>query len=530
MAICSCERPLKSVASLKVEPLSPDITVEFASQAKVTDGKIEFQLMFKNIGSDMDSEVTMFSKPFLVPLGNIARNLVGQGLVLAPIASQINLRKHESKTITVTSELPSMSTGEYFLGVTINSRAALLKEGEYVTETTDAQLNNVTEQLLNLGALPAYAAPPLSGKYDLYHEVLNATIQLNGKTASHGSRNILRVMEGADEIPDPEFWDQDISARFLFFRPADGKAFIGQYTYQEVDKIWGAISWQDEFDPTGRNIHVDYYSNAPEVDHLPPGSYVLGVLMNVTDGFTLDSYPQNNLDLTAFNLSESRILGLPEEIIIDFSLTTSHRIDASVLGGEEGYVWTYEIPNRPDWLTVKDSTNDDGLQVYLTADQRLPAGIYQVPVTIQATKGDRVIREKTTLVITKNDGPSLDCSSNMSLIHPSDPNVFLADRDGIRWMTVEMALQNVGNRDLFYSVQDNGVTVETPGNRVILPGQEHLIRVTLPLVGVPLPASGINFLWVELTTNHGYRACGRSYDPKEMLQYPIQGVQPFVRL
>jgi hypothetical protein len=118
----------------------------------------------------------------------------------------------------------------------------------------------------------------------------------------------------------------------------------------------------------------------------------------------------------------------------------------------------------------------------------------------------------------------------MSLIHPSDPNVFLADRDGIRWMTVEMALQNVGNRDLFYSVQDNGVTVETPGNRVILPGQEHLIRVTLPLVGVPLPASGINFLWVELTTNHGYRACGRSYDPKEMLQYPIQGVQPFVRL
>jgi hypothetical protein len=534
VAISSCERPAKSTANLKQEPLSPDITVEFASEAVVRDGEIEFQVTFKNIGSDMDTEVTMFSKAFLVPLRKLDRDIVGQGLVLAPIETKINLKNQESKTVTVVRDLPSMSANEYFLGVTVNSRAAVMKEGEYVTETTEAQLNNVTEQMLNLGALPARSAAVLSGKYDLYHEVLNATIQLSGNTAMHRSRNILRVMEGADEIPSTDLWDNDISARFLYFRPADGKAFIGQYASQVVDKIWGAISWQQEFDTSGRNIHVDYYSNAPKIDQLAPGNYVLGVLMNVTDGFTLDSYPQNNLDLTAFDLSGRRVLGVSEEVMFDISLSYSHALTADVLGGEEGYSWTYEIENKPEWLAVTNSVGDNGFQLSFTIDAQVPPGIYRVPLTIQASKGERVIREETTLVFTKNDGPLGRCLNSGDVLRPTDSNVTLLDRDGIRWMTVEMLIENIGSRDLYYSVYQTIAKVETPSVRLIHPGAQHSLRVSVPLVGVPLPASGLTDFTVQFYSNgtysNGYFNCSNTYDPKEMLQHQTPWRHPFVGL
>src|SRR5690606_35629054 len=82
----------------------------------------QFQLKFSNTGASMDKAIDVSSKALLVPRGDYARKLVGQGIVLDTIVSPLHLATGEETIVDVTATLPNVPEGEYYLGATTNTR------------------------------------------------------------------------------------------------------------------------------------------------------------------------------------------------------------------------------------------------------------------------------------------------------------------------------------------------------------------------------------------------------------------------
>jgi hypothetical protein len=533
LAMFSCSDTHRSSALLKdEEPLSPDIIGAFDGPVKIEDGVISFSMQFTNIGADMDEETPMFAKGFFVPKVAYENILAGQGMVPDTFSTSLNLRSGASTSAKFSVPMPSIPAGDYFFGVTFNTRAAPRPESEglsleAIPETAAAQLNNVTPSLADLGRLDGVMAAPRTGKYDLYHEVLTASIAINGSTANHRSRNILRVMEGDNQIPAKELWDNEISARFLFFDLAKGTASLGSYTANELDKVWTAISWQAEQDRAARAIHVDYYTNAPIVSHLPMGKYVLGVLMNITDRFTLDSYPENNLDLTFLNLSERRVLNLPKNVWLNYYSSSSATMAASVYDQSRSFDWSYTIDSAPEWLNITEAKSNYNYNLNFQVRPSAPTGIYEFAVTITAMNGQERYTEKSNLVVVKPDGPNLTCKNTGSekALTPEDSNVTLYDINGVRYLSIEFEIENAGNQDLIYDVAEiSGMQLELPSSRSVAPGSSHKIKSIMPLVGVSIPqddAAATANNYVTFNSNIGYRYCELKYKTKAMLDHKL---------
>lgn len=529
-------RLLASCPELTEEPLSPDVVAAFDSKAIIDKGMVQFKLKVTNCGADMDEPYTMHSKAFLVPNLDYSRRLAGQGLVLDSFASVLHLRRNQSTVLDVKRPLPTITAGKYFLAATINTRAAPIPRpergkkrpivaDEFVPETSSAQLNNITHQMLDIGMLAAHEGARRSGKYDLYHEVTNASFNFGANTAMHGSRNILRIMEGDDQIPPRETWENTISARFIFMNMEKGTAYLGAYTNQEIDKVWTSISWRPELDAKGRNIQVDYYHNAPRIDHLEAGDYLLGVLLNVTDRFTLDSYPENNLDLTYIKVPPTGKLSMDQEVWLDLGHELTAAAAVSVLTPVKPETWKYEIEGQPDWLKTKPQPSDYGLNIELSAKDDAPLGIYKFKLKVSVPIAGKEQTISSTLVVIKPDGPILKWIGvgDDIILTPQSPNVRLEDRDGIRYLTINFALANTGSKSLLYRFSSpNGFTFETPENRVVAAGTQHPVRVTVPLVGLALPrASGDQFstLFSVVTTNVGARTLTIKFNAKAMVEH-----------
>ncbi len=551
------------------DPLTPDIVAEFEALPQGTpaieQGVVRYRLKLTNCGADMDEARTMYAKAFLVPKRDYAKSLVGQGVVLETFATSLSLRREQVSFVDLAQELPALAGGDYFLGVTINTRAAPIPaEGpdpmptpgptpipgpgpgpapaplaprparapghhliadEFVAETIAAQLNNVTPQLFDLGRVDAVVRSPRGGKYDLYHEVANASFNFSSNTAMHRSRNILRIMEGADAIPDHEHWNDDVSARFLFLDLAQGKARVGAYTSQEIDKVWTAIGWRGELDPQGRNIHVDYYSNAPIVSDMEPGKYVLGVIMNVTDRFALDAFPENNLDLTYLQIPRVGNLSLAPEVWFNTTVQRVGAFSASVLKPVDPTSWSVSVENRPEWLELTQSVSEYGLEVYVMVRDDAPFGIHRFNAEVKVTVDGVEQTANTVLQVIHPEGPSLrwrGIGENV-ILGPTSPGVRLEDRDGVRYMSVTFGMANVGTKPLLYRFQgSDGVVFTTPAERSIAPQAQHDISFTMPLVGVALSRTGsesVTSLYAYVETNVGSHYTNIAYDAKAMLEH-----------
>ncbi len=521
----------------------------------------------------MDEVYTMYSKPVLVPKQNFASQLVGQGIVLQTFPMDLNLAHGQSVDVSVQVDMPNIAAGAYFLAVTINTKAAPIPvvdnggenfthlfpkvhlantmhpsldstfqiykrpvaytqkftykyaSNEFVPETISAQTNNVTERMMDLGFLNASSNRQWSGKYDLYHEVVNARFNFGSNVAMHGSRNILRIMEGDDEIPDPSTWETTISARFLFFSLEHGTAHLGPYTAQSIDKVWTAISWSPEVDRSSRNIHVDYYSNAPFFNHLTPGRYVLGVLMNVTDRFTLDSYPENNLDLTHIDIPAAGAISATKDVWLNLGQETSTTLWASVNKPMDMNTWELEVLNKPEWLTVSEAKYDYGFVGTFTVADTAPHGIFDFDVIVSATVEGVRHTTQSKLKVLKPSGSIARFYGigNDQILTPSSPGVRLEDINGVRYVHITFELGNVGNLPLVYNIQSYGGAVfNTPEVTVINPGDRHSITTSLPLVGISLPrpqntrAFG---LAANLMTNTGSQYFFVNLDAKAMIEH-----------
>ena len=560
---------------LNPEPdaLTPDVVAEFVNSARIENGVVNFAIKLTNCGASMDEVYTMFSKPVLVPKKNYAAQLVGQGLVLETFPVDLNLAHGQSVNVVVDANMPNIPAGDYFLAVTINTKAAPIPtvgEGEgfafnlnpmlmqkkldqfsltsalqaykrpvirsqkvtlkyanneFVPETIAAQINNVTERMLDLGSLESYVGRQWTGKYDLYHEVVNAKFNFGTNTAMHGSRNILRIMEGQDQIPDPATWETTVSARFLFFSLEQGTAHLGPYTSQSIDKVWTAISWSPEVDRAGRNIHVDYYSNAPYVNHLTPGRYVLGVLMNVTDRFTLDSFPENNLDLTYVEVPQVGNLNVSKEVWLNLGSETSTSLWASVNKPIDNQSWSIEVANKPEWLNITESKYDYGYVVEFSVADTSPHGVFDFNVTVSAVVDGVRQSVPSKLKIIKPSGPIVRWygTGNDSILKPDSPGVRLEDRDGVRYLHIKFELANVGNLPMIYQFEPHtGVVFNTPAVRVVNPGDRHEITTTVPLVGISLPREGNPRslgLSASVLTNSGRQYLSVNFDAKAMIEH-----------
>ena len=561
------------------DALSPDVVSEFSSAAHITAGTMSFNMKLTNCGASMDEVYTMYSKPVLVPKKNFATQLVGQGIVLEAFPVDLNLAHGQSVDVAVEVNMPNVAAGSYFLAVTINTKAAPIPtvddgnvvgeevslalhpmilqsrmnqligtspfqvykrpiirsqkvtlkfaDNEFVPETIPAQINNVTERMLDLGELADYTGRQWTGKYDLYHEVVNASFNFGSNTALHGSRNILRIMEGNDEIPDGSTWETTISARFLFFSLEHGTAHLGPYTSQSIDKVWTAISWSAESDRANRNIHVDYYSNAPYVNHLRPGRYVLGVLMNVTDRFTLDSYPENNLDLTYVNVPAVGNLNVNKEVWFNLGQETSTSLWAGVNKPIDPQTWTIEILNKPEWLTAVETRYDYGFVATFTVADTSPHGVFDFDMVVSAVVDGVRHSLPSKLKVIKPSGPIARWHGigADSILTPTSPGVRLEDLNGVRYIHITFELSNVGNLPLIYKFEPNGTsgaTFRTPAITVINPGERHEISTTLPLVGISLPREGNGRSFgtsSSVLTNIGRQYLSINFDAKAMIEH-----------
>ncbi len=520
-------------------PAKPDLTVSFVDAATVADGKIAFTLEFKNNGAAFPAEYAVKSKALLFPKADYAKRLVGTGIVLETIETTLNLGAGESKTVVVEKALPNTPKSGYFLGVTTNTDSSAFPSEEdgsngdddddddvlpvppdapavaaHLVESYEGQLNNVTAKLLDLGEIELLIPETgVRGKYDLYHEVQNAAISMDSGTASHSSRNILRVMEGEDAVPPKADWDETISARFLFADLDAGTLSMGAYTRSEVDKVWTAISWNKEGDAAGHNIHVDYYSNSPGIAHLDTGKYVLGVLMNANDRFKIDAYPENNLDLTFMDLQEQKVIRMEDEVWMSINDGEQQSVSGSINGRGDMHDWSYSIENAPAWLkiTAKATKWSYNLTIKASASD-VTIGMHEIPVKVLATKDGKTFESITNLMIYKNGGPVLEVIGlpENEKIRLDSPGVTVADEDGVKTLYYDFQVKNAGNEDLFYSTKNESAALKliTTGSKKLAPGEGQSIRIKMTLVGTPIPrADGTTrtYFGFQMNSNGGVR-------------------------
>lgn len=504
-----------------------DLLVSFSGPATVSAGKISFSLTLKNAGAAMTGEAPVKTKAMLFPKADYATKIVGKGLVLETIDTTLNLASGQETTVTVERLLPNIPKGSYFLGATTNTSASAFTDPDeddvntqpanaapHLVELYDAQLNNVTVHMLDLGELEVLVpdAGP-KGKYDICHEVQNGAIRFDAGTASHSSRNILRVLDGEDKLPPKADWRKSISARFLFADVEAGTLTMGAYTKGSIDKVWTGISWQSEKDAEGHDIYVDYYDNAPSIAHLLPGKYVLGVLSNVNDEFKLDAMPENNLDLTFMNLDKQHIIKMVDEVWVSVNDGDDISASASINGRGDLHAWSYKAANLPAWLKLEAKGGKYSYAVNGTLEAgAVPVGMTEVPVTVTATKDGKTFDKATVFKIFKNGGPVpfIPNLPKNGRVRAESEGVKLAEVNGVKTLSYEVTIQNAGSETLHYSLAKGSAALKAngPEKREIAPGQSHKIALTLVLVGIAIPrddGTTRTYFGFELKTNGGSR-------------------------
>jgi hypothetical protein len=532
LSACQLGKPTSGLLDDTPAPSTPDLTVTLGSAATVANGKVKASLTFKNLGLAMPGEVPVRTKLVLFPKADYAQRLVGTGLVLETVVTPLNLGAGQSVTVEVEKDLPNMPSNTYFLGATTNTDATTVPQDTEdddgnpipadttgrLVESYAAQMNNAAPDLVDLGVVEniVQEEPGSRGKYDLAHEVGGGTISFDGGTASHSSRNILRVMDGGEAVLPPRAqWAKTVSARFLFADLEHGKLSMGGYTSYSIDKVWTGIAWQPEADAAGHPIYVDYYGNAPTITHLAPGSYVMGVLMNVNDQFEIDSYPENNLDLTYMNLTAPVVIGMQDEVWISANENGQGQLRANINDATQGATWSYEVTTPPAWLQISEKLTDWYYAVKFKADAaEVPLGMTELAVTVKATRDGQVYTRTGSVKIFKNGGPVLQIlgydDTEGQVIRLDSEGVTVTEDAGVKTLHYDVKIKNAGTETLYYSVSEasTGMRVAVPESRVLQPGQAATLAVSFVMVGIAIPREGESsntYMSFSLMSNGGQR-------------------------
>jgi hypothetical protein len=355
---------------------APDLVGRIGSDVEIlSEGKIRFTVTVENIG---DAPITGVNriKSFLIPVADLNSEPTLNGVVLPNSDQDISLAAGQSIVQVVEVDLPRVPMGEWLVGAVVNSNSAIVES---------SIANNHTPDLVAAGSIVNDIPVPAVGGTDFYQEIDGGIQFWGGSSISHLSRTILRGEQNG--VTPEQVW-----ARFMIADVANRKLWTTPYG-SEVEKQWGSLAWQNEFDVNANPIVIDYYGNSNDITGIPPGEYQFLTLLNSRDLFEeIDT--SNNLDLAP--------LSLPTLRIIDSVQAPVEAVFVSMEQGQAVLTWSATLsrpwsetasvfassPADAPWLSVVNSNitvNESGQMILSFDASGLQPGSYQTTMTLLVT-------------------------------------------------------------------------------------------------------------------------------------------------
>jgi hypothetical protein len=298
-----------------------DLTGEFVGPVQVVETtagqpkKLSFQFKVKNLGASDVAAQDLRLKPFVLPNINRAySDDSADGLVLkVQDVVGFTVPAGGEAVVQYEQELPLMPLNNYLLAVIVNSNR---KIEEMLPPLNFPAIKNNVVGLVDIGSVENGISPVLSGDFDFYSEMSGPFRVMNGGV-SHSLRTIVRGP--TEQYPRYEIEgrrDEDLWASFMLADIANKTVAVLPYRSEDSDwdKAWYAIGYWDEADLRGERIHVDYYSQAPLIAGIAPGSYKFLTLMNLKDQVTGEIDPYNNLDVKPVDIKALHLQGGRSEV------------------------------------------------------------------------------------------------------------------------------------------------------------------------------------------------------------------------
>jgi hypothetical protein len=340
----------QNVANLTgtIQPTSISI-----STAATGETRIRFEIVVQNIGTAAVTSALRV-KPFIIPNENHPyHSNNANGMVLPTLTSNVSISPAGIAAITYEGLLPVDRAASYLLAAVINPDHSIAES---------SQLDNATD-LVSIGQLnpTTYVVP---AGFDIYTEVPNG-LDFRYGGVSHQLRTNMR----GTGWPTASSPDEDLWARFMLADIQTKKVYTLPYTsdIRMVDKQWYAIAWHSELEQNGNGIVVDYYSQAPTLQHVPPGKYKFLLMMNTRD-LVAENNPYNNLESRPLNLKALNMYARgttgsrPLEQI--WMVQKASDSAAATFSGE---LWTpystaanFSFAGMPEWLTATPATGSVG--------------------------------------------------------------------------------------------------------------------------------------------------------------------------
>ncbi len=256
-----------------------DLTVNHIGSSSLNRDKTAFSLglEIKNIGNTSFTGFVRL-KPFIIPEINVSQINGFKAIQFDSSVAFVNIEAGQSKVVTYyTSTLPAIPRAKYWIGSTVVPDTEIQE---------NSVLNNVTNELLQLGTFSNSGPSPLDTEIDIYSDVKTQITPVNGR-ASHPWRLTWRgTRDGA-------------RMRVLFFIYNPKEKYIYTSTYE---KSVGWVNMGRDYDERGRLNNYDVYNQGPEFNASSPGDIFLMTLSNYTENAFEFSHV-NNLDGRKFHAS-----------------------------------------------------------------------------------------------------------------------------------------------------------------------------------------------------------------------------------
>ncbi len=355
-----------------------DFTVEVSGSPQITTMTpsqkfLEIPIKVNNIGED-GYEGKLRIKGYLLPSRAYpATSELNSGMVLGYTDLTVSLSKNESHETSIRYLLPTIRKEKYLIGFIVNSNSAVPSEKN--------ELNNLSD-LVEVGEVEVESSRKTG--IDLYTEVAGSFLLYDG-IIQHIFRTILKGPKTV--FPSHQYSAKLLWARFFAVDLETKKAFTLNYSKQKMDKNWGSIQYSTEKDSKGEMIFVDYYTQKPSIDTLPPANYQFVALTNLRDLIPEDVIT-NNLEAKPFAVRP--IMVDQKEVRLVRAFSGPDELTATVLINNpysKSVHWTATIDPTTPWLTAPITSGDlKSAPKYFTVmatAKNLPAGKHRGKIEFQ---------------------------------------------------------------------------------------------------------------------------------------------------
>jgi len=444
-----------------------DFGAAITGPVTIKNKKIEVSVKVSNRGAK-DFEGTLRFKGFLIPDENHPLDSdLNDGTVL-PIADlPVSVAAGQEIVVPFRADLPILRKAKYLIGVIVNSNDAVLES---------TPMNNATD-LVEAGELEVIGHRDVP--MDLYAEI-NGPIRLIMGGAGHSLRTILRgdkLFFPSDDYPSEKLW-----ARFYAANLAKRSLYMLPYDKYEFDKNWYSVYYANETDKNGKAIFVDYYTQAPRFDLLPPGGYKFLTLLNHRDTLP-EALLSNNLDAKPFTLTPmgySAKQGLwfvasgTTKAVVPFQLTNVYGVNGN---------WKIEKSAGADWLSLSTSqgefTTSATPVIEVTANpEGLVSGGYTAELTATLTDfPDYSMKLPVNLYVPPANPPAVT-------VETPSLTFYTKQSEGVGTQTLRF--RNSGQSELWWQLESNQewLVLGATGGK-LMPGAVASITIKVRTGGLP---------------------------------------------